>query len=263
MHVKSVTLEQLKKRYSHPSIYFFRAIELNAIREACPDIEFKNPALDLGCGDGFIASTLFDERFDFGLDNGEAKDVETAIHAKRYGNVLIESAEKISLPDENLEFTFSNCVLEHIPPIDPVFSEVGRVLKKGGKFLFTVPSPNYGDYLYLTNILKSVGMRFLSQSYANKRNQLLNHYHCYDHEEWRVRLKRYGMKMILYRYYLSKKALMLWDKMALQCFLGRSINGNFENFVGRRYARLIECLVSNDRVSDDQGACVLIYAEKM
>lgn len=263
MKVKTVTLEQLKQRYSHPSIYFFRAIEINAIREVCPDIELKNPALDLGCGDGFIASALFDEPFDFGLDNGEAKDVKTAIDTKRYGNVLIESAEKISLPDENLEFLFSNCVLEHIPPIDPVLSEISRVLKKGGKFIFTVPSPNYGDYLYLTNILKSVGLGFLSQYYATKRNKLLNHFHCYDHEEWKIRLKRYGIKIILHRYYLSKKALMLWDKMALQCFLGRSIGGNSEKFVSRRYAKIIEELVSNDRVSNSNGACVLIYAEKM
>ena len=263
MKIQAVTLNQIKQRYTHPSIYFFRAVELRVLYEVCKDFLFHNPALDLGCGDGFIASALFDERFDFGLDNGEARDVEVAIHAKRYGKVLIESAEKISLPDANLEFMFSNCVLEHIPPIDPVLSEVSRVLKKEGKFLFTVPSPNYGDYLYLTNILKSVGMRFLSQTYANKRNELLNHYHCYDHEAWGVRLERYGMKIVSYRYYLSKQALMLWDKMALQCFSGRSIGCNFEKIVGQRYASLIERLVSSDSVSDDKGACVLIYAEKM
>jgi len=263
MKIQPVTLNQLKEKYIHPSIYFFRAIELRTLFEVGDENEFRNPALDLGCGDGFISSILFDEIFYVGLDNGEGKDVEIAIQKNRYKKVILESAENISLAKDSLEFLFSNSVLEHIPPIEAVLSEAGRILKKGGKFLFTVPSSRFGEYLYLSNALNLLGLNFLAKKYAAKRNELLNHYHCYGHEEWIRRLKCHGIKVISYRYYLSKKALMLWDKMALQCFLGRAIGRNVEKSVGEKYKSQIENLVSNDTVKGDLGACVLILGKKI
>ena len=262
MKVRQVALNTLKAYYAHPCVFFFRTLELQAIYNVCHDLEFNNPTLDVGCGDGFITSVLFDERFTFGIDNGEAHHVKQAIEAGRYDHVLLESAEKMSLPASSVEFVFSNSVLEHIPDLEAVLSEVSRILQPGGKFLFTVPSQHFGEYLYLTNLFARMGLGMLGKSYAVKRNRLLNHYHCYPHGEWSQRLVNYGIRLIAHRYYISRAALMLWDQMALAIFLGRAVGVNLQHKIGQKYAAKIEVAVMQDMVHDEQGACVLILGEK-
>ena len=51
----------------------------------------------------------------------------------------------IDLPDNSVDVVISRAVLEHIRHPDPVFKEINRVLKSGGRFIFLVP--NLGDYV--------------------------------------------------------------------------------------------------------------------
>lgn len=259
MKTKETTLEKLSNIYSHPSAAFFRAIELKAIYENTKGISFNHPSLDLGCGDGKIAKLLFDENFSYGLDNGEAKDVEVALKNKVYGKVFLESAEKMSLPDNCLNFVFSNCVLEHIPDNEAVLQEISRVLKKGGDFVFTVPSHNFPEYLYLTNKFISFGLGFLSRFYKYRRNKMLNHFHCYSISDWEKRLNQCGFKITKHKYYVGKEALMLWDKMALEIFIGKFIFGKFaEKLVSKKYIEQMRKHYDKTLNDTDEGAGLFI-----
>ncbi|MEN9327872.1 MAG: hypothetical protein RI947_680 [Candidatus Parcubacteria bacterium] len=249
--------------HPHPASKLFRSIELKAVYDNTKLQNFKKPSMDLGCGDGYLSSILFDDHFTYGIDNGEAHDVDIAIEKKLYDKVLIESAEKMSLPDNSLEFVFCNSVIEHIPDNEAVLSEVSRTLKKGGIFVFTSPSDKFKEYLYLSNLLSSIGLGFLGNIYKEKRNNMLNHYHTYGHKEWEKRLRRHGLTIKKYSYYITKKTNMLWDKIALETRVRGLFDKNAEDHMYEKYKDQINEAYKNDSVKDDNGASLFIWAEKL
>ncbi len=263
MKVKETSLKQLLGIYSHPSAALFRAIELKAVYECLKYRELPQPSLDLGCGDGKITQLLFDGQFTYGVDNGEANDVEVAIKNKVYKKVLIESAEKMSLPDDSVNFVFSNSVIEHIPGNENVLSEVSRILKKEGIFIFTSPSNRFRDYLYLSNILKKLGLGILGDWYIQKRNKLLNHYHIYSHSTWRTKLEKHGLRLVRHAYYIPQDTLQLWDKMAIQVVIGKLFNPNVEQDITNKYRKEIERHYKHGTSDPTKGASLFIFARKI
>lgn len=263
MKTKETSLGQLAEVYSHPSAVLFRAIEMRTIHESIKNIEFLHPSLDLGCGDGKIAELIFNEHFTYGVDNGEAKDVDEAIKNKRYDKIFLESAEKMSLPNESVNLVFSNCVIEHIPNNEAVLSEVSRILKKGGAFIFTVPSHNFPDYLYLTNKFASWGLGFLSVFYKYRRNKMLNQFHCYSISDWEHKLAKYGFKIIKHQYYVNNETLMLWDRIALEIFIKKIIWPNYDKEAMKKYRGLIKKAYDIDgKIIDEKGSALFIYCVK-
>lgn len=249
--------------HPHPASKLFRSIELRNIYNNTEGITFKQPSMDLGCGDGYLSSILFDTKFTYGIDNGEANDVHIAIKKKLYKKVLIESAEKMSLKDGSLNFVFCNSVIEHIPDNDAVLSEISRTLKKGGSFVFTSPSDKFPQYLYLSNKLNSVGLGFIGNIYKNKRNKMLNHYHIYSHQEWKKRLATHGLKVIQYDYYISKETNMLWDKIALETRIRGLFDKNAEKNVYTKYKKQINAAYNGDNIQGSNGASLFIHAVKI
>jgi len=235
---------------------------LKAVYEQTRGQTFRHPSLDLGCGDGKITQLLFDDQFTYGVDNGEADDVDIAIKNHVYKKVLIESAEKMSLPDNSINFIFSNSVIEHIPDNKAVLSEVSRILKRGGSFIFTSPSSLFSDYLYIPALLKKLGLGFLSQPYITKRNQMLNHYHILSHIEWEKRLKKAGLKLVGFAYYIPEEILHLWDRMAVQIYFSRMFDRNIEKKLSKKYAAKIEKFYKHGTDDKTKGASVFIHAVK-
>ncbi len=262
MKTKKTSLTSLKKCYSHPSIALFRAIELWTIHENLKNLELNQPSLDLGCGDGKIAKLLFDKNFTYGVDNGEARDVEEVIKKGIYQKVFLESAEKMSLSNNSVEFVFSNCVIEHIPNANAVLTEVARILKPGGKFVFTVPSHRFSDFLYLTEKFASWGLGFLSQFYKYRRNKMLHQFHCYSAQDWKRKLGQHGLKMIKFQYYMPREALMLWDKMALEIFFRKILDSEAERRVAEKYEHEMKKIYAGCETNVEDGAGLSIYCEK-
>lgn len=262
MKTRPVTLTTLKS-HSHPASKLFRTIELQNIYKNTKHVNFKQPAMDLGGGDGYLSSILFDKKFDYNLDNGEAKDLHIAKRFRRYKKILVESAEKMSLKDGSLNFVFSNSVIEHIPDNDAVLKEVSRTLKKGGSFIFTSPSHNFKNYLWLSNILSYFGLSFLGKFYLELRNKRLNHYHTYSHQTWTAKLKKHGLIVKKYDYYISKKTCMLWDKIALEVRIQELFDKKAEERIFRKYKNVIESAINSDDVTNNQGASLFIWATKL
>lgn len=251
------------KENRHPGNILFRSIELKNIYDITKSFDFKGPSLDLGCGDGYTAQILFDEKFDYGLDNGEVKNVYSAIKKKRYHKILIESAEKMSLPDNTLNFIFSNSVLEHIPDVDAVLNEISRVLKKNGLFLFTVPNDNFTKYLFFSNKFKNAKLTFLAKMYENKRNKMLNHYHLYSLKKWQTILLKHQLKILKHKFCVSKETLMFWDKIVLETYLRRIVDRNAIETNNVKYKKKIQEMYLNNNVKNNNGANLLILCRKI
>jgi SAM-dependent methyltransferase len=78
--------------------------------------------LDIGCGDGyFLRRQRMTERI--GLD-------------KRLGD---EVTDRLDFPDDHFDYVTMLAVIEHIAEPGPIVAEIHRVLKPGGRFVFTTP----------------------------------------------------------------------------------------------------------------------------
>jgi SAM-dependent methyltransferase len=112
---------------------------------------FMAPAqrhLDIGCGDGYFLKRS-PCRDCWGLD---------LIYGDRFDDTL-------PFPDDFFDYVTMLAVLEHLENPGQVFLEVHRVLKTGGKFIFTTPMAK-GEWLM--------------HLYAGEEE--LDHYRYYDRE---------------------------------------------------------------------------------
>jgi SAM-dependent methyltransferase len=155
------------------------------------DVHLPEPTLDVGCGDGHFASVAFDHALTAGLDPW----AEPLHEAKRHGAYrMVLQADGAHMPfvDGWFASAVSNSVLEHIPPIDSVLKEVGRVLRPGGLFVFCVPNQRFTENLLGTHIFKKLGMVSASQAYSRLFNRISRHAHTDGLEVWKRRLEQVG-----------------------------------------------------------------------
>jgi ubiquinone/menaquinone biosynthesis C-methylase UbiE len=99
--------------------------------------------VDLGSGRGTdvmrLAEAVGDSGFVYGIDISEGMLQKARNTAERLGvkNVRFIGSplEKINLGDNNADLVISNCTVNHSMDKQSVWSEVFRILKKGGRFV--------------------------------------------------------------------------------------------------------------------------------
>ncbi len=110
-------------------------------------------ALELGCGTGFFLLNL---KLAGVLDEGHVTDLSPGMVevAKRNGANLgfdlegrVADAETLPYPDDTFDLVIGHAVLHHIPDLEQAMSEVLRVLKPGGRFVFAGEPTAKGDFL--------------------------------------------------------------------------------------------------------------------
>jgi len=95
-------------------------------------------ALDLGSGTGFFTDILASQ-----YDNVIGMDISTKMlnFAKnnRSKSITWIEGDAFSLPlaDNSIDFVYSNLVIQWFDPLETALSEIRRVLKPGGHFIFT------------------------------------------------------------------------------------------------------------------------------
>ncbi|MFQ5904711.1 MAG: class I SAM-dependent methyltransferase, partial [Candidatus Binatia bacterium] len=214
-------IETFLRYYYHiPPLALFRTVEARHLSK----LEFTMPMLDLGCGDGFFSSVLFANRpGDIFACDLNALEIEKAKKRAFYREVRVADATTLPYSAKQFATVFSNCVLEHIPNLSQVLKEVSRILKKDGKFVFTVPSEHFVSYLYHYRRFQEHGKAEEAKRYAIQLNQRLQHYHYYTPREWEERLAEAGLRLESYGYYLSQETEAFWDRLThiyIQKFLG-------------------------------------------
>lgn len=166
--------------------------------------------LDVGAGDGHFASLLFPDGVDVGIDPS-AESLQEAARLGIYRQLLVASACELPFPDESFASIISNCVLEHIPDLGAALDEIARVLRPGGLFVTTVPSPNYERFLLGSTVLRSIGLRKFARDYGRWMTRISYHYHYYSPEDWQKRLAARGLTVADWQYYFTPGAHRVFD----------------------------------------------------
>lgn len=193
-----------------PPVALWRSVELRTAAEET----YEHPLLDLGCGDGLIARELFgpEQRVEIGMDPW-LDQLRKAALSGMYRHVDLAAGHRLPYADNTFATVFSNSVLEHIPDVYPILSEVSRVLAPGGHFIFTVPSDAFRPMLdgYVERAER--GDLHAARLYAGAVDAGLEHYHYHLAEEWESMLDAAGLQVVKSRYYMPRPAMRFWDRM--------------------------------------------------
>jgi len=197
LYLDAATFHTLLKLQG-PSLGLWRAAEIAVLREQV----YEHPILDLGCGDGLVTSQVL-PRVEIGLDPDE-KVLKRATQSGIYERFEATPAEEMRLPDSSMGTVVSNSVLEHLPHLDAVLEAVARVLRIGGRLIFTVPTEAFSTWLVLP-----------VAKYAGWRNSQLCHLNLWPIERWVSHLERVGLEVEEVRPYLRHELVSTWDALEL------------------------------------------------
>lgn len=248
LHLDAATF-QLLLELQGPSLGLWRAAEIAALREQA----YEHPVLDLGCGDGLVTSQVL-SFVDIGVDPNE-KALLQAQDRGIYARFESRTVEDARLDAHSISTVLSNSVLEHIANIDAVLATIVRILRPGGRLIFTTPTPDFSRWLALP-----------FQGYAKWRNRQLCHLNLWTAECWALHLQAVGLEVEYVRPYLSRSLVMVWDALELlqQVWIGhhrlfsifwRRIPPDMLSYLASRAARL-------NLASDVTGGGQLIVARK-
>jgi SAM-dependent methyltransferase len=184
-----------------------RAVEAKFYQDLLP---LREPVLDLGCGDGHFASVALPRPLAAGVDP-VAGVLREARERGAYRLVARSLGDALPFPDETFGTVISNSVLEHIPDVDPVLAEVGRVLCRGQRFIFCVPSDAFSDLLFFTHLFRRLHLEGLARAYKRAFNRISRHYHCDGPGPWQDRLAAAGLQIADSFTYFSERAQYALD----------------------------------------------------
>jgi SAM-dependent methyltransferase len=224
-------LSEFLKAYAYlPPQALWRAIEARLLSR----LSFEQPVLDLGCGDGLVASILFREmlgKIAVGCDMSE-DCVRLSKLQGIYEQVDIADACALPYSDEVFATVFSNCVLEHIPALEKALQEASRVLQKGGRLIFTVPSEKLISNSKYYHHFKNRGQEKQALAYIEAFNKRFEHYHYYSPQQWQELLAKAGLTLEHYQYFLPRPVQQLWEtwtQVAITKLRGREFYTYFLN----------------------------------
>jgi SAM-dependent methyltransferase len=192
-----------------------RAVEARLYQALLP---LDEPVLDLGCGDGHFTSVAFPRRLAAGIDllPGVLRE------ARNRGSYrVLAQARGDALPyaDGRFATVVSNSVLEHIPDVEPVLAEIGRVLQEpdetrgrpGGRFIFCVPSDHFTELLFFPRLFRRLRLGGLARAYERYFDRISRHHHCDGPEIWSGRLAGAQLRLVDAFYYFSERATRALD----------------------------------------------------
>lgn len=153
---------------------------LNTLRAKEFDLVFRNvdvntralSVLELGSGTGHQLKLLegrFANATGVELKNSNYIDVMPK-------NIILYDGYDIPFENENFDFVFSSNVLEHVPAIEHMVSEMARVTKKGGYALHVMPTHTWRFWTTIAGYLsiftkpfkkRSTQKRMVSDSYKS------------------------------------------------------------------------------------------------
>ncbi len=147
----------------------------------------------------------------------------------------------------------ANSVLEHVVDLDAVLAEIARVLRPGGRFVFTVPVAEFA--------------RQLTYYFGARASARVNAEYCHrnllEPEEWVARLARQGLVVESIHQY-QPGWFTFWYRM-FRLFgnrgLERFVPGT-RSLIWKRYGSRIVGMVRRSITDTAAGANVLVLARR-
>jgi SAM-dependent methyltransferase len=173
-------------------------------------LDLPEPVLDVGCGDGHFASLAFKHRIDYGIDP-DHPSLKEAAGFGAYKCLIQSDGAQLPFPDSSLGSAVSNSVLEHIPHLQDVLIDIGRVLATGAPFAFTVPNPGYAQYLSLPHWLSQIGLGSLGERYRQWFMVMSRTWNLHDEQGWEKLLSAAGFEIEKTFRYFSPSALAMLE----------------------------------------------------
>lgn len=183
-----------------------RAMEARLYAEFGP---LPRPVLDLGCGDGRFAAAVWG-RLETGVDADE-KMLAEARACGAYDTTVCADAAYLPFPAAAFGAVISNSVLEHLPCLEPVLSEIHRVLRPGGRLIITAPTDRLNAGLAGFRILKSLGAMRRARCYQAWFTRFQRHCHLDSPEAWQRRIEVAGLRVTQRTGYFSPDACGWFD----------------------------------------------------
>jgi len=194
-----------------PATALWRLFEVEVVWE---QLRGEGRGLDLGCGDGTLATVLFQGVPGIEWTGLDIDAQDAALARNVYPRVHVASAGAIPEPDAALDLVFSNSALEHIPELDAVLEEIRRVLRLGGRFVFTVPTASFRDQLLWPRALRLLGMRRIAQRYVDHLDARVAHVNYLSPAQWSELLVRHGFRTQTQVAYLSRRVIGWWETLS-------------------------------------------------
>lgn len=191
-------------------------------------IKFKHPILDLGCGWGEFAGVVFD-RIEMGIDINQ-KELDMALSGKQYKKVRWSDARKLPFKSNSYSTVISVSVLEHIVKSEEVVKEAYRVLKKGGLFVFSTPTPKLYGALLVPKILNFLGLKKWGDKYFELHSRAFKHVYLKPTTWWVKQLKKSGFEIVVQEGTISATLVKLHEFFLISAFPSQF----WKLFFGRR-----------------------------
>lgn len=213
----------LRAHLHQPAIALWRATEFAMLR----DVTFAAPVLDLGCGTGEVARCVL--RSHWPIDGLELvfREAQVARASGVYRAVMRADGTKLPAASAAYGAVYSHSVLEHIPDDLGAVGEAARILRPGGRLVFTVPSP-----VFAARIEDESGSQALAATDAR-----LGHVRYRSLEEWTARLGDVGLTVVESRGHLPAATQRSWrqlDELMIRRVGGRRVLDWFRSLQRRR-----------------------------
>jgi 2-polyprenyl-6-hydroxyphenyl methylase/3-demethylubiquinone-9 3-methyltransferase len=115
-------------------------------------------ALEVGCGGGILCEEIAAIGFNtVGIDPSKKSITTASKHAAEKGlkiSYINGSGEFLPFPDERINIVFCCDVLEHVRDLPKVISEISRVMKPGGVFLYDTFNRTFLSKLVAIKVLQ-------------------------------------------------------------------------------------------------------------
>lgn len=113
--------------------------------------------LELGCGLGHLIGLLQNEYQCVGIDLAEYSIEQTKLNAPK-AEAYVQSADDLSrFGTGEFSVVVALHLVEHLPDPQNTISQVNRILKTGGLYLFATPNPTYGLRRYKDTKTDAIG----------------------------------------------------------------------------------------------------------
>ncbi len=172
-------------------------------------VPMPRPLLDVGAGFGEFGGAFFDEPADVGLDISRR---DLSLCPRTVYRLLVEAdARQMPFAHESFRTVMSVSVLEHIPGVEPFFREALRVLKPGGRLVFSVPMGDMDRYMLFAPLARRVGLGAAGDAYVRRVHKSFKHINLHDPDWWLSMVREAGFVVEQERRIISRTATRMFD----------------------------------------------------